>query len=284
MKTTKLILTFILSSLIISGIQAQDIITKKDGSEIRAKVQEVKLNEIRYKIFGNDNSPIYTLSKSDIFMIKYENGDKDLFDNKATDNTSKSTINQTPAQNNTTNQTPVQNIDTNQPKTVSQEPSSEPTARKGYIGITLGAAFLTKDYTNTSSGGQFTINSGYLFKKNFGITGSFFGTSYALDNYDDASVGLIGMLVGPLFSTDAISKAIEIDARPTIGLGWLSASYNGESDSSDETSFIFGLGSSIRWNCSKWISISGNLDYYNGTVEDLNLSSFGISAGINFRF
>lgn len=61
-----------------SGLFSQDIITKKDGSEIEAKVTEVGTNEVKYLRFGT-TSPIYTLLKSEIFMIKYENGDKDVF-------------------------------------------------------------------------------------------------------------------------------------------------------------------------------------------------------------
>lgn len=58
---------------------AQDIITKKDGNEIEAKILEVTPSEIKYKKFNNQEGPIYTLKISEIFMIKYQNGDKDVF-------------------------------------------------------------------------------------------------------------------------------------------------------------------------------------------------------------
>jgi hypothetical protein len=60
-------------------INAQDIITKRDGSEIKAKVTEIGTGEVKYTRFGT-TSPTYTLSKSEIFMIKYEDGEKDVFD------------------------------------------------------------------------------------------------------------------------------------------------------------------------------------------------------------
>jgi len=60
-------------------MHAQDIITKTNGDEIKAKVTEVDLNEIKYKRFENLSGPTYTMPKSDIFMIKYENGEKDVF-------------------------------------------------------------------------------------------------------------------------------------------------------------------------------------------------------------
>lgn len=60
------------------GLFAQDIITKKDGTEIKVKVTEIGTNEVKYIRFGT-SLPIYTLLKSEIFMIKYENGAKDIF-------------------------------------------------------------------------------------------------------------------------------------------------------------------------------------------------------------
>jgi hypothetical protein len=42
-------------------------------------VQEIGLDNVKYKKYENQNGPTYTLMKSDIFMIKYENGDKDVF-------------------------------------------------------------------------------------------------------------------------------------------------------------------------------------------------------------
>jgi hypothetical protein len=62
-----------------SALFAQDIITLKNGDEIKAKVQEIGLDNVKYKKYDNQNGPVYTLMKSDIFMIKYENGDKDVF-------------------------------------------------------------------------------------------------------------------------------------------------------------------------------------------------------------
>jgi len=58
---------------------AQDIIVLKNGDDIKTIVQEIGLNEIKYKKFENINGPIYTMKKSEIFMIMYENGSKDVF-------------------------------------------------------------------------------------------------------------------------------------------------------------------------------------------------------------
>ena len=58
---------------------SQDIVTKKTGEDIQAKVVELTTNEIKYKRFDNLNGPIFTVPKSDVLMIRYENGSKDVF-------------------------------------------------------------------------------------------------------------------------------------------------------------------------------------------------------------
>lgn len=62
------------------GASAQDVIVKKDGSTILSKVLEVNTADIKYKKFSNQDGPIYTISKSEIMSINYENGEKDTFD------------------------------------------------------------------------------------------------------------------------------------------------------------------------------------------------------------
>ncbi len=58
----------------------QDVIIMKDGDEIEAKVTEILKNDIKYKRASNLTGPTYTISKSKVFMIRYESGDKDIFD------------------------------------------------------------------------------------------------------------------------------------------------------------------------------------------------------------
>jgi len=61
-----------------------DILTLKDGSEISAKIFEITSNEIKYKKCDYQDGPLYTKLKSDVFMIKYSNGTKDVFSSKET--------------------------------------------------------------------------------------------------------------------------------------------------------------------------------------------------------
>jgi hypothetical protein len=64
----------------LNGTSAQDIITLKTGEEIKAKVNAVELNVIKYTKFDDQAGPVFKLYKADVFMIKYENGSKDVFD------------------------------------------------------------------------------------------------------------------------------------------------------------------------------------------------------------
>lgn len=61
------------------SVPAQDLLIKRNGDELLVKVIEVMKEDIKYKKFSNIDGPLYTMSKTEIFMIKYENGEKELF-------------------------------------------------------------------------------------------------------------------------------------------------------------------------------------------------------------
>ncbi len=80
-------LTVIAFVATISFCFAQDVITLKTGEDVQAKILEVGHNDIRYKKYDFQEGPTYILLKSEIFMVKYENGDKDIFNQeKKTEN------------------------------------------------------------------------------------------------------------------------------------------------------------------------------------------------------
>jgi len=67
---------------IVNLINAQDIILKTDGTEIQAKVTEIGTEDVKYHRFDNQTGPVYNLKKSEIFMITYQDGSKDVFGKK----------------------------------------------------------------------------------------------------------------------------------------------------------------------------------------------------------
>ncbi|MER2996920.1 hypothetical protein [Pontibacter populi] len=65
-----------LALFVVIACQAQDILTKRNGDELQVKVQEITLTEVKYKRFDNLEGPLISILKSEVFMIKYENGSK----------------------------------------------------------------------------------------------------------------------------------------------------------------------------------------------------------------
>ena len=59
--------------------QGQDAIYKKDKTKLDAKVLEVGNWDVKYKSAANPDGPVYTISKSDIVIIIYQNGTSDIF-------------------------------------------------------------------------------------------------------------------------------------------------------------------------------------------------------------
>lgn len=71
------------SKFFISAPDTCDVILFKDGSEIRAKVEEVGIQEIKYKRCDLLSGPVYSSKKTDVFMINYANGQKEVIKSEA---------------------------------------------------------------------------------------------------------------------------------------------------------------------------------------------------------
>ena len=84
---TKLTILVVSAIAIATSTFAQDVITFKSGNEKNVKVIEVTPTEIKYKSFDNLEGPTYAEQKTNIFMVKYQNGMKDVFNNGATQST-----------------------------------------------------------------------------------------------------------------------------------------------------------------------------------------------------
>lgn len=79
------ILFTLLCIFALSGFSfAQDTIILKSKKRIEGKVVEVGTSEITYKKAENLSGPNYRVPKSDVFLIIYENGTEDSFEDAAT--------------------------------------------------------------------------------------------------------------------------------------------------------------------------------------------------------
>lgn len=75
----KIIFYTVITIYTLTNSFSQDMITKKSSEDIKAKVIEVTTTEIKYKKFDDISGPLFTILKSDVLMIRYENGTKDIF-------------------------------------------------------------------------------------------------------------------------------------------------------------------------------------------------------------
>lgn len=73
-----ILIVFIITKCSIS-VFSQDLIIKKNGDEISAKVTEITTDAIKYKRFENTEGPVYSIPKNEVFMIRYQNGSKETF-------------------------------------------------------------------------------------------------------------------------------------------------------------------------------------------------------------
>lgn len=60
-------------------LQAQDVITKTDKTEIKALVMEISDEAIKYKLFDFQEGPVYNLKRAEIYKIVYSNGREEKF-------------------------------------------------------------------------------------------------------------------------------------------------------------------------------------------------------------
>ena len=61
------------------AVYAQDIIVLHSGERIEAVVEEVNIDNVRFRRYSNLNGPMHTIMKSDISIIRYANGDTESF-------------------------------------------------------------------------------------------------------------------------------------------------------------------------------------------------------------
>jgi len=74
-KMKKLFIQIVFCLISVYGAQAQDIIVKKNGTEIKGKVTEVGIDKVTYKISTDTNSANFVIRKSELKQIEFGNGE-----------------------------------------------------------------------------------------------------------------------------------------------------------------------------------------------------------------
>lgn len=137
------VLTFALAVLAFVSVNAQDMLILKSGEDINSKIVEVSNQEIKYKKFENLDGPTYTVSKADVFMIKYQNGTKETFESN----------------NNKAAPKPNMKAPLNQPAKQSYNSDFQHKLHKGKVLTGLGTSFTTIGTALLVSGGVVFANS-----------------------------------------------------------------------------------------------------------------------------
>jgi hypothetical protein len=77
---------YVLAAMVLSmgAADAHDLITKKNGEDIKAKVLEVTPDEVKYKLYDEPNGVTYTTRKSELLIISYESGRNEVFNQQST--------------------------------------------------------------------------------------------------------------------------------------------------------------------------------------------------------
>lgn len=80
----KISITILAALFLTIGFKAmgQDVIIKNDKTEINSKVIELTDDVIKYRKFEMLDGPIYSIKKSEVFMIVYKNGMKEYIESK----------------------------------------------------------------------------------------------------------------------------------------------------------------------------------------------------------
>ncbi|MBR4969705.1 MAG: hypothetical protein IKY57_06085 [Alistipes sp.] len=73
------LIVFVVSVMTIVNVSAQDVIVSRDAEEILSKIISVDPEFVSYKQWNNLDGPTYTIRKSDVFYIKYQNGEREIF-------------------------------------------------------------------------------------------------------------------------------------------------------------------------------------------------------------
>ncbi|MDR0231199.1 MAG: hypothetical protein LBI82_03675 [Dysgonamonadaceae bacterium] len=248
---------FLFFATIVVGIAnsfAQDIITLKDGKEIIALVYEIGDIDVMYKKIDNPNGPNYTLKISEIFMIEYANGSKDVF----ADTTKPAPV--------VENAQSKENLSLEHRKTLATtEETVKPYRFRMYLGIGSGHSYGPVGYSMEARFYQFGLHGGVGYYPNLDSPAWSIGAkAYFWKNlYFDSMIGVIGHIeayeYNPYYGYkyDSYFEPV-IGATEMLGVNW-------------------SWGSNVRFGVNLGIGIAFGFDYdLIGPAYDIGITiSFG---------
>ena len=172
------------------SIYAQDVIVKKDGTTIMAKVLTVSTTTVEYKKWSNQDGPTYVIEKKELLSINYTNGEKEVFSEQKEAETSPEVITQP--------EIPV--------RTYSQEDINQAVSR------------TTSQIVYKSTAGRGKIIGGSLLLALVGIPGLAGGiTGFCIDMPVEGSISLILGAAGTSLGLSLIYKG-QNEKKEALGI------------------------------------------------------------------
>lgn len=141
MKNSRILLLALIQICLTGTVLSQDVILKKDNTTVLSKILEVTTTEIKYKKWSNQEGPTYSISRSEVVSINYQNGEVDRFNNN-------SMI--TPAPQQTVTYPPVQTVNA-QPQTTPEKLKSPYARGRVQFSLNGGVAIPMGDFGVTDN-------------------------------------------------------------------------------------------------------------------------------------
>lgn len=263
-----------------SAAQAQDMIVKRNAraEEIPAKVLEVGENQIRYRKFSNPDGPIYTISRSEVFFIRYESGEKEII-----------TAYDAPAaapQAQTSTGTPSGTLPRSGKALREQKPLRN---RSWEVGITPTAGYALVFFEEDSWDGpslSLSVDGNYYFSKySTACVGASLGFLYSALGTDGMSGDLSMMNLDLYYGRLGSSSGSSFGGKVGISLGFPMSCQMGDYDLSESLGgFQFGTFTQLGWSWRK--NDLGLRLHYNFTnlFKEVDSSFFRFGVYYSHRF
>jgi hypothetical protein len=255
----KSLLTLSVFILLAINMKAQDLILLKNGNELDAKVMEVNVSEIKYKKSDNPDGPSYSVQRSDVFLIKYKNGTKDIISPITdADQKNKSSNPAAPSTSLTTNGTVELGGDLSF-NTISGEGNSNSVtviSFNPYVGIMIASGFelgISPGVTSTSGSGGYSATTFNFFLApayNFNLGKAYPYCEFLIgyNSIDYSSTVENGMGIG---GSGGVKAQIGGSGLLLFGLKYLHNNYGSNGHSNGLNTFSVEVGARIFINPKK---------------------------------
>lgn len=205
---------------------AQDVIFKKDKSEIKSKIIEITDDLIKYKKWELQDGPLYNIRKSEVFMIIYANGQREIMEEKVVS---------TPVVAAPLVDKPIDTVVDYKNKKINHSISRAYSSFKSPLNIGIDQEFrIVKNFLNLNSLIEYTSGEGF-FNTAFGLhISAYLPLNRLLQNYKNQDKGLFvfgqaGYTVNNLtvdnsfgketYSSGGFSWRVGLDYMFTKGIG-----------------------------------------------------------------